>query len=59
MVYSYLFPFCYLEHLDSRRLGHAKRLMSWNLELSRPCVGLYTDGLTLHIIGYPNHDNSH
>jgi len=21
--------FCYLEHLDSLRLGHAKRLMSW------------------------------
>jgi len=29
MVYSYLFPFVYLEHLDSLRLGHAKRLMSW------------------------------
>jgi len=23
-VYSYLFAFCYLEHLDSLRLGHAK-----------------------------------
>jgi len=22
-------PFCYLEHLDSLRLGHAKQLMSW------------------------------
>ena len=22
MVYVYLFPFCYLEHLDSLRLGH-------------------------------------
>jgi len=22
-------PFCYLEHLDSLRLGHVKRLMSW------------------------------
>jgi len=22
-------PSCYLEHLDSLRLGHAKRLMSW------------------------------
>jgi hypothetical protein len=21
--------FCYLEHLDSVRLGHAKQLMSW------------------------------
>jgi len=29
MVYNYLFPFCYLEHLDSLRLGHSKRLMSW------------------------------
>ena len=29
MVYSYLFLFCYLEHLDSLRLGHAERLMSW------------------------------
>jgi len=29
MVYSYLFPFCYLEHLDSLRLGQAKRLMIW------------------------------
>jgi hypothetical protein len=26
--------FCFLEHLDSLRLGHAKRLMSW--------VGLYS-----------------
>jgi len=34
MVYSYLFSFCYLEQLDSLRLGHAKRLISW--------VGLYT-----------------
>jgi len=33
MVYSYLFPYSYLEHLDSLRLGHAKRLISW--------VGLY------------------
>ena len=32
MVYSYLFPFCYLEHVDSMRLKYAKRLMS--------CVGL-------------------
>jgi hypothetical protein len=29
MVYNYLFPFCYLEHLDSLRLGHVKWLMSW------------------------------
>ena len=29
MVYSYLFLYCYLEHLDSLILGHAKRLMSW------------------------------
>jgi len=29
MAYSYLFPFCYLEHLDSLRSGHAKRLLSW------------------------------
>ena len=29
MVYSYLFPICYLEHLNSLRLRHAKRLMSW------------------------------
>jgi len=29
MVYSYLFPFCYLQHLDSLRLGHAKWLLSW------------------------------
>jgi len=29
MVYSYLFPICYLEHLDSLSLRHAKRLMSW------------------------------
>jgi len=34
MVYSYLFPSCYSEHLDSLRLQHAKRLTSW--------VGLYT-----------------
>ena len=29
MVYCYLFPIYYLEHLDSLRLRHAKRLMSW------------------------------
>jgi len=29
MVYSYLFPICYLEHLNSMRLRHAKRLKSW------------------------------
>jgi len=29
MGYSYLFPLCYLEHLDSLRLRHTKRLMSW------------------------------
>ena len=29
MVYSYLFPICYLEHLESLRLRHAKRLISW------------------------------
>jgi hypothetical protein len=29
MVYSYLFPICYLEHSDSLSLRHAKRLMSW------------------------------
>ena len=29
MVYSYLFPICYLEHLHSLRLRHAKRLMNW------------------------------
>jgi len=29
MVYSYLFPICYLEHLDSLRLRYAKRLMCW------------------------------
>ena len=29
MVYSYLLPFCYLEHKESLRLGHAKRLMIW------------------------------
>ena len=29
MVYTYLFPICYLEHLDSLRFRHAKRLMSW------------------------------
>jgi len=29
MVYSYLFQFCYLEHLHSLRVGHVKRLMSW------------------------------
>jgi len=23
-VYSYLFPFCYLKHLDSLRLGHGE-----------------------------------
>jgi len=28
MVYSYLFPFCYLEHSDSMRLARAKQLMS-------------------------------
>ena len=29
MVYSYLLPFCNLEHKYDLRLGHAKRLMSW------------------------------
>ena len=29
MVYGCLFPICYLEHLDSLRLRHAKRQMSW------------------------------
>ena len=29
MVYSYLFPICHLEHSDSLRLRHAKRLLSW------------------------------
>jgi len=29
MVYSYLFSICYLEHLDSLRIRHAKRLMCW------------------------------
>jgi len=38
MLYIYLFPFCYLEHLDSLRLGHAKRLMSW--------VRLYAEALS-------------
>jgi len=31
MVYSYLFPICCLEHLDSLRLRDAKRLMSTNI----------------------------
>ena len=34
-------PSCYLEHLDSLRLGHAKRLVS--------CVGLYILG---HIVPF-------
>ena len=29
MLYSYLFQFCYLEHLYSLRAGHVNRLMSW------------------------------
>jgi len=40
MVYSYLFPFYCLEHLDSLRLGHAKRQTSW--------VGLYY----VYVLGY-------
>jgi len=28
MVYSYLFLLCYLEHLYSLRVGHAKQVMS-------------------------------
>jgi len=29
MVYSNVFPICYIEQLDSVGLRHAKRLMSW------------------------------
>ena len=29
MLYNYLFPMCYLEHLYSLRERHVKRLMSW------------------------------
>ena len=29
MVYSYLFPICYLELLDSLRLGREKGRKSW------------------------------
>jgi hypothetical protein len=41
MVYSYLFPFGYLELLDSLRLGPVKQLMSW--------VRLYTAGLPMRV----------
>ena len=39
--------FCYLEHLDSLRLGHADCLMSW--------VGLYVHRNEVEVqCGFPN-----
>jgi len=38
MVYSYLFPICYLQHLDSLRLRRAKRLMSWAMLYNHTCI---------------------
>jgi len=46
MVYSYLFPICYLEHLDSLRLRHAKQLMSWvrlHIYWLYPCIRIQWD----------------